>query len=326
MGFRRVAVVMAGGSGTRFWPVSTPTHPKQFLRLASGDATLLEQSVRRIAPLVGDDVCVATTADLVAQTRSLLPGVLVFGEPARRNTLGALVWATAQLLARYPGEDVSVAVLTADHAISPDAAFLGTVSRALDIAEERGSLTTIGIKPTRPATEYGYIETGEEIGGSAWAAKRFTEKPKADTATEFLRSGRFLWNSGMFFWTVGSFVEELRRAVPEAASALDGIARALGEGDEPAAIARFADVPSISIDYALMERAENVAVAVALPARTRVPVTRRAGRCPMRGCLATRNAFSTCSFNAPTSLVLSPAGLATISTAPYSSARTARSA
>jgi mannose-1-phosphate guanylyltransferase len=228
--------------------------------LASGDATLLEQSVRRIAPLVGDDVCVATTADLVAQTRSLLPGVLVFGEPARRNTLGALVWATAQLLARYPGEDVSVAVLTADHAISPDAAFLGTVSRALDIAEERGSLTTIGIKPTRPATEYGYIETGEEIGGSAWAAKRFTEKPKADTATEFLRSGRFLWNSGMFFWTVGSFVEELRRAVPEAASALDGIARALGEGDEPAAVARFADVPSISIDYALMERAENVAV------------------------------------------------------------------
>ena len=124
----------------------------------------------------------------------------------------------------------------------------------------RGSLVTIGIAPDRPATEYGYVEMGAEIGGGAWGAARFTEKPDEATAKEFVASGRCLWNSGMFFWTLGSFCDELSKTMPEARTALDEIASALGEGDESKAAERFASLTNVSVDYAVMERAESVAV------------------------------------------------------------------
>ena len=276
MGFRRVAVIMAGGSGTRFWPVSTPERPKQFLRLASDDESLLQQSVGRIVPLVGEaGVHIATTAGLVEATRTecpQVPGENVFGEPHRRNTLGALVWATAVLQARdkdaqagslhHNGDswrELSLAVLTADHMIGPPERFRGTVEKAMSIAEERGSLVTIGIAPDRPATEYGYVETGAEIGGG-WEVARFTEKPDEATAEEFVASGSHLWNSGMFFWTLGSFCDELSRTMPDARAALAEIAGALGEGDESKAAEQFGGLTNVSVDYAVMERAENVAV------------------------------------------------------------------
>ena len=265
MGFRRVAVIMAGGSGTRFWPVSTAERPKQFLRLASDDESLLQQSVGRIAPLVGEDgVHVATAAGLVAATRAECPQVPadnVFGEPHRRNTLGALVWTAAVLRARHGGSwrELSLAVLTADHMIGPPEGFRSTVDRAMSIAEERGSLVTIGIAPDRPATEYGYVEKGAEIGGG-WEVARFTEKPDEATAERFVASGSHLWNSGMFFWTLGSFCGELSKTAPEARAALDEIAGALKEGDESKAAERFAGLTNVSVDFAVMERAENVAV------------------------------------------------------------------
>ena len=196
MGFRRAAVIMAGGSGTRFWPVSTPARPKQFLRLASDDESLLQQAVGRITPLVGEDgVYIATAAGLVSATRAECPSVPegnVIGEPDRRNTLGALVWATAVLQSRHGDSwrEMSLAVVTADHMIGPADGFRSTVERALGIAEDRGSLVTIGIPPDRPATEYGYVETGDEIGGGAWEVARFTEKPDAPTARKFLDSGK----------------------------------------------------------------------------------------------------------------------------------------
>ena len=265
MGFRRVAVVMAGGSGTRFWPVSTSDRPKQFLKLASPEATLLEQSVARVAPLVGEDVYVATAGPLVGATRSLLPGMdpsHVFGEPSRRNTLGALVWASAWLKSRFGEgrESLSIAVLTADHAITPEAAFRATVERALSLAEETGSLVTIGITPTRAATEYGYIEVGKPLGEAAWRAARFTEKPDVARADEFVRSGRYFWNSGMFFWTLAAFCDQLRSTAPEAHAAMDEIVARLAIGDEARAAEVFDSVEATSIDYALMERATNVAV------------------------------------------------------------------
>ncbi len=268
MGFRRVAVIMAGGSGTRFWPVSTAERPKQFLRLASPSASLLEQSVARIAPVVGDGLFVATSEPLLAATRSALPKLdpsRVIGEPARKNTLGALVWASAHLIASI-GEswrDVSVAVLTADHSITPDSGFQTTVDQALTLAEESGALVTIGIRPTRPATEYGYIEIGAGLGDHAWVAQRFAEKPDADTAKSFVASGNYLWNSGMFFWTLGTFMDQLKAAQPEAASIADEVALALGNGDQAAAAKSFDKLTSTSIDYALMEKASNVAVVAA---------------------------------------------------------------
>ena len=266
MGFRRVAVIMAGGSGTRFWPVSTPERPKQFLRLASDDESLLQQAVGRIAPLVGEDgLLVATTAGLVDATRSECPTVPegnVVGEPHRRNTLGALVWATAVLQARHGDSwrEISLAVVTADHMISPAEGFRSTVERALGVAEERGSLVTIGIAPDRPATEYGYVETGAEIGGGAWEVARFTEKPDASTARQFVDSEVHLWNSGMFFWTLESFCDELAKTAPDAKATLDEIAVALRAGDDSKAAELFASLTNVSVDYALMERSENVAV------------------------------------------------------------------
>jgi mannose-1-phosphate guanylyltransferase len=269
MGSRRVAVIMAGGSGTRFWPVSTAARPKQFLRLASQRSSLLEQSVARIAPVVGVDTYVATSDVLLAETRSALPEIdpsRVIGEPAKRNTLGALVWSGAHLIASV-GEswrDVSVAVLTADHAISPDDAFVKTVEQAMTLAEASGALVTIGIRPTRPATEFGYIEIGEPSGDNAWKARRFAEKPDAETAESFLASGRYLWNSGMFFWTLGSFVDQLRTANPDAARVLNEVALALRNGDQKAASEIFDGLVGTSVDYALMERAGNVAVVAAM--------------------------------------------------------------
>lgn len=266
MGFRRAAVIMAGGSGTRFWPVSTPERPKQFLRLASADESLMQQSVGRIAPLVGESgVHIATAVGLVEATRAecpQIPAENVIGEPHRRNTLGALVWTTATLQARHGDSwrELSLAVLTADHMIGPAEGFRSTVERAMGIAEDRGSLVTIGIAPDRPATEYGYVETGAEIGSGAWEAARFTEKPNEATAKEFVASGSHLWNSGMFFWTLEAFCDELSRTMPEARVTLEEIAVALEDGDESKAAERFACLTNVSVDYAVMEQAENVAV------------------------------------------------------------------
>ncbi len=268
MGFRRVAVIMAGGSGTRFWPVSTAERPKQFLRLASPDASLLEQAVARITPVVGADVIVATSEPLIAATRSALPALdpsKVIGEPSKRNTLGALVWASAHLMATHQDslDELSIAVLTADHLISPDLGFQQTVDRAMSLAEESGALVTIGIPTSRPATEYGYIEIGEALGTDAWRASRFTEKPDADAAAKFVSSGTYLWNSGMFFWTLRSFLDQLHSAEPDAASVLEGLTKALVQKDQTGAAKLFESLASTSIDYALMERSNNVAVVAA---------------------------------------------------------------
>ena len=265
MGFRRAAVVMAGGSGTRFWPVSTESRPKQFLRLASPEATLLEQSLERAEAVAAGSVFIATSGALVEETRRALPSFAsshVFGEPARRNTLGAMVWAMAHVK-RALGENASVAVLTADHLISPVTGFVKSVEQAMSLAEQGASLVTIGIPTTRAATEYGYIEKGVALGDRAWKAQRFTEKPDSQTASEFVSSGRFLWNSGMFFWTLAAFESALSVANPSAFETYQSVCSALMRDDLVSAESAFAQLPSISIDYALMERAPDVAVVAA---------------------------------------------------------------
>lgn len=268
MGFRRVALVMAGGSGTRFWPVSTTERPKQFLKLASPDESLLQQAVSRVLPLFGSDVYVATAEPLMEPSIGELPDLdaqRVFGEPARRNTLGALVWSTARLMAEHGDgwKSVSVAVLTADHLIEPAEGLRETISTALDLAESTGALVTIGIPPTRPATEYGYIEKSVAIDDRAWQVARFTEKPDADTALAFISTGNYLWNSGMFFWSLRAFYDALRAIDPTAAQVIDQVVVSLQNGDEDEAKYLFGQLGSNSIDFALMERAPNVAVVAA---------------------------------------------------------------
>lgn len=264
---------MAGGSGERFWPLSRRARPKQFLRLA-GERTLLEQAVETIAPLFPpEDIFIATGEHLVGATSRLLPrfpAANIIAEPFPRNTAGCLVLATAHLLARAAGDGTRtvVAALAADHRILTPERYRETLRTALDAAEREDALVTLGIAPSRPETGYGYIEvSGERIELPAapadipvFAACRFHEKPDRETAAAYLATGRHLWNSGMFFWRISSFLDELSSASPRLARAVESLAAALRDGDYGRVHSIFRDLPAVSIDYALMEKARRVLV------------------------------------------------------------------
>jgi mannose-1-phosphate guanylyltransferase len=258
---------MAGGSGERFWPLSRPDRPKQLLRLTDPDQTMLEEAVNRITPLVGDGAYVSTSASLMTVIREagVVPSEHVLAEPARRNTLGALVWVAASLIARGITE-ATLAILTADHKIATPEAFRATVSAAMDVAESTGGLVTLGITPDRPETGYGYIEfdrtqtVNASDGRHAFRSRRFLEKPSLETAEEFLASGNYLWNAGMFFYTLAGFSKALKLANPEAAQILDEIVIALKQDDHHSAVHAFERLPNLSIDFALMEKSEDVFV------------------------------------------------------------------
>ena len=265
MAFSRVAVIMAGGSGERFWPVSTRLRPKQFLKLASPDQTLLSQAVDRAISVAGPDgAYIATGLHLVDPSGQDCPQLQsdnILAEPAKRNTAGCLVWVAANLIARNPDtwSQISMAVLTADQRINTAEQFLATVNQAMTTAESTGGLVTIGIPPTRPETGFGYVECGEPEAG-ALRVIRFREKPDVATAEEFCRAGNFLWNSGMFFWTLSAFMAALELAQPEMAAKTRTIAGQLAAGDHAGANATFESLPNLSIDYALMEKADQVYV------------------------------------------------------------------
>lgn len=246
----RVAVILAGGSGERFWPLSTPERPKQLLKLASETQTLLEEAIERAEPLVSREcIFVATGAGVGAAIieSGLLPPDRVLIEPMAKNTLGALCWAAYELRSRGFSDETTMAVLTADHAIGSPEVFRGAVLSAMQLAEETEGLVTIGIQPSRPETGYGYIQVGSPAG-PGFQVRRFAEKPDLADAEAYLKSGDYLWNSGMFFWRIGAFLSELRRHVPEAASILDRLP------------ASFAEMASAPVDKALMEHSDKIYV------------------------------------------------------------------
>lgn len=265
---KRVAVVMAGGSGERFWPLSRASRPKQFLQLLPDAPSLIQQSVARAETLVPpNDVYVATSHRLAEPTRALLPDLPddhVLCEPHKRNTLGCLIWCLANFYARDPdAERWTMAVLTADHLIGPLHRFTSDVETALDSAERGMGLGVIGVRPTRPETGYGYIEievAGEITPGAPLPVARFCEKPDLNRAMQFVSSGRHLWNAGMFFWRVADFMAELERARPDEASVLAEVADRLRKSDEVGAAHAFAQLPDVSVDVAVMEHARKVFV------------------------------------------------------------------
>lgn len=245
-------VIMAGGSGERFWPLSRTTHPKQLLPLLSADVSMLEQAVRRVSPLIPRERILVVTSDVLQEPirRAMpdLPAENVIAEPAKRNTAPCLALAAVTISDRAQGDPI-MAVLTADHFIGDEAAFRENVATAIDVARRQDVLVTMGITPTRPETGYGYIEVGD--GSAARHVLSFREKPDAATALGYLQSGRYLWNSGMFFWRVSVLHAALREFEPEIGTWMmqpsDGVDT-------------FVTLPSISIDYAVMERATNVVV------------------------------------------------------------------
>lgn len=250
-------MIMAGGGGTRFWPRSRRSRPKQFLRFA-GEDSLLRATVRRLEGLVPPErTLIITGADHVALARehSGLPEKQIVGEPAKRDTAAAI--GLGALLAKKVREDAILVVLSADHLVDPPEEFRATIRRAADLAAENQAIVTIGLRPSRPSTGFGYIEFGKRVDDAqpaAFAVTAFHEKPDAETAGLFIRAGTFLWNSGIFAFAAGVILDAIREHLPDLHAGLMQIR----DPRNPEELRRvYPGLLRKSIDYGVMEHARN---------------------------------------------------------------------
>lgn len=264
-----IAVIMAGGSGTRFWPRSRKNRPKQFLPLL-GERSFLDETIRRVEPMISADrILIITGAEFVPHVREAYPAVPaenVIGEPVGRNTAPCIALAAAVAEQRWGNGEV-MAVLPADHHIADRKPFVDLLWKGVEACNGSDVLVTLGIRPSRPETGYGYLEIGEEwkeiSGTKAYRVNRFVEKPDRSKAEEYVDSGKYLWNSGMFLWTVSAIRGAIEKHLPELREPMDAF-REGRPSDLPALLTHyFPRMPSVSIDYGVMEKAKNVA---ALPA------------------------------------------------------------
>ena len=253
------AIILAGGSGTRFWPASRKALPKQLLPLGSSrELTLIAETVRRIEPLVPlERILIATGADLVEASRRALPELppsAFLGEPLAKNTAPCIAWATSVVARRDP--DAVAMVLPSDHRIADEPRFREIVTLALDSAGA-GTITTIGIEATRPDTGYGYIELGDEVRPGVRRAARFVEKPDLERARQYVASGRHVWNGGMFFFRARQMLDEIGRHLPalgEGIARIEAAAREGAERETETVREVFAQAAAVSIDVGLMEK------------------------------------------------------------------------
>jgi mannose-1-phosphate guanylyltransferase len=261
------AVIMAGGSGTRFWPLSRRRRAKQFLPIVS-DRTMFEETVRRILPLV--PVGRIYTVANAAQTRTIrrllpgLPAAQYIVEPEARNTAPSLILATARIYLDNP--KAVVAVLASDHLITAGRVFLRKLAAAAEAAAAEDALITFGIPPSFPSTGYGYIRYRKSAvrtfrGETFREVEAFVEKPSSKKAAAFLRAGGYAWNSGMFLWRADVFAGKLERFAPDFFEAWTRVLAALRSKSRTRIAAAFSSIPAISIDYALMEKARGVLAA-----------------------------------------------------------------
>ena len=259
------ALIMAGGVGTRLWPLSREDRPKQALPLI-GDRTMFQIALDRLAPLFTPDrmlvVAGSNHVDLLKAQGPGIPSENFIVEPMGRGTAPAIALGAIHLGRKHP--DAMMAVLTADHFIADEAGFRRALLAAGKVAA-RGHLVTLGVTPDTPATGYGYIERGEVVESVenflAYRVMSFREKPSAAAAERFLADGRHSWNSGMFIWRVDRFLAELARTMPEFCAQLDEIDRALGTPGESSTLAKvWPRVASQTVDYGVMEKARDVVV------------------------------------------------------------------
>jgi mannose-1-phosphate guanylyltransferase len=253
-----IPVILAGGKGERFWPLSRRARPKQFLCLDGGDRSLLQSTADRLVATAGgwENLWVVTAAHLAEGMREQLPelpAANLLVEPEGRDTAPAVAWSTIEVAKRY-GDDVVIGFFPADHWIADMDVFEGTLAAAATMAAKEDVVVTLGIAPVYASTGYGYIEQGAPLGeyGAGYAAyqvSRFTEKPDRDTAESFVASGRFSWNGGMFVFKAATVLAELALHAPEILLPL-----------QASGVAAYSEVTKMSIDYALMEKTTKAVV------------------------------------------------------------------
>jgi mannose-1-phosphate guanylyltransferase len=256
------AIIMAGGSGTRFWPLSRSERPKQFLSLGPDHRSLLRATAERVWSLIPAERTFVVTSELLrAQVEELLPELRtdqILAEPVGRNTAPCIGWAATHVRRLDP--DAVMTVLPADHYIGEPDPYIDALKRGLEAAAH-GDYVTIGIKPSRPETGYGYIEVGSELDPGVFRARRFVEKPNRQRAEQFVASGNFLWNSGMFFFLASRILDAIDQHLPGLGEKLHAYDDAANEGNEHALVAAtYADLPAISIDHGIMEKVDSVSV------------------------------------------------------------------
>jgi mannose-1-phosphate guanylyltransferase len=256
------AIIMAGGSGTRFWPLSRSDRPKQFLSLGPDDRSLLRATAERVWALIPPERTFVVTSELLREQveRELpeLDATRILAEPIGRNTAPCIGWAATHVRRLDP--DAVMTVLPADHYIGDTGAYVDTLRRGLEAATH-GDYVTIGIRPTRAETGYGYIEVGSELDPGVFRARRFVEKPNRQRAEQFVASGCFLWNSGMFFFLASRILDAIDLHLPGLGEQLHRYETAAEIGREAELVSEtYASLPAVSIDHGIMEKVDSVSV------------------------------------------------------------------
>ncbi|NNC95018.1 MAG: mannose-1-phosphate guanylyltransferase [Chitinophagales bacterium] len=257
--------IMAGGIGSRFWPKSRTDYPKQFIDILNSGQTLIQITFERFAKICPkENIFVVTNEQYASIVKEQLPDIPeenILKEPSRRNTAPCVAYVSYKLRKLNP--EANLIVTPSDHLIFNESVFYEVIEAAINFCKDRNALVTLGIKPTRPDTGYGYVQFFQEQADSpgVYKVKTFTEKPNKEIAETFLLSGDFLWNSGMFVWNVGSIIEAFEKHLPEIADAFAEGEKYYGTKDEDSFISRaYSLCTNISIDYGIMEKANNVFV------------------------------------------------------------------
>ncbi len=254
-------IIMAGGIGSRFWPMSTSETPKQFLDILGTGKTMIQQTVERFDGIVPvENVFIVTSASYKEIIKEQLPGVpisQVLLEPCMRNTAPCIAYAAYKIKLKDPNANIVVA--PSDHLITNEKEFQRVINKGLDFVGQNETLLTLGIQPHRPETGYGYIQSSSEDQDGIFSVEGFKEKPNLEKAKEYISAGNFYWNSGIFLWSVSSIVSAFEKHLPEVAKIFAAASDVYNTEKEQAYIDKvYPDCENISIDYGVMERADNI--------------------------------------------------------------------
>lgn len=259
-------VIMAGGIGSRFWPYSRNNYPKQFLDVLNTGQSLLQMTVARFKSICPpENIYIVTNKDYEGLVAAQLPELhadQILSEPVKRNTAPCVAFAAYKIRRKNP--DATMVVAPSDHAIFHETEFVRSIEKALHAAEQGNKLITLGIKPNRPETGYGYIQYIEDAGAKMKKVKTFTEKPQLELARKFIESGDFVWNAGIFIWRAKDIIEAFEKYLPEQAEIFEEGKDVYYTPDEESFIRKaYSQCRNISIDYGIMEKADNVYVLLA---------------------------------------------------------------